>query len=185
MQAETQIPDLLLVKDVLSGSQGAFEQLVNQYERLVSHAIFRLIHNPADREDVCQEVFMKVYRQLRSFRYQSRLSTWIARIAYNTAVNHLRKHRESTQETDDWQQADERSDPALAMNEQQLQAFVHDKMEQLTVVEKSVLTFYHLEEMSVTEISQVMDRPEGTIKSDLYRARKKLKNLMPVEKTYE
>ena len=184
MQAETQIPDMLLVKDVLSGTQGAFEQLISQYERLVSHAIFRLIRNPADREDVCQEVFVKVYKQLRSFRYQSRLSTWIARIAYNTAVNHLRKHRELAVEND-WEQADEESDPALTMSERQLQAFVHDKMQQLTVVERSVLTFYHLEEMSVGEISQVMDRPEGTIKSDLYRARKKLKDLMPVERSYE
>ncbi len=184
MQAETQIPDALLVKDVLSGNQGAFEQLISQYERLVSHAIFRLIHNPADREDVCQEVFVKVYKQLRSFRYQSRLSTWIARIAYNTAINHLRKRRELTVEAD-WEQADETSDPALAMGERQLQEFVHARMDQLTVVEKSVLTFYHLEEMSVSEISRVMDRPEGTIKSDLYRARKKLKDLIPVERTYE
>lgn len=180
---------MLLVKDVLDGRPGAFEQLINQYERLVFHTIFRLVHNSADREDVCQDVFVKVYKQLKTFRYQARLSTWIARIAYNTAVNHLRKHRD-VELDGEVEQAEERSDSSMTTNERQLnhvqlKTFLHKKMEQLTVVEKSVLTFYHLDEMSVSEISLVMDRPEGTIKSDLYRARKKLKDLMPVEVVHE
>ena len=120
---------------------------------------------------------MKVHGQLKSFRFQAKLSTWISRIAYNTALSHLKKRRLTISEMDD-QLPDTHQGPAGEMSAVQVKELIQEKLQSLTVVEKSVLTFYHLEEMSVGEIGRIMDRPEGTIKSDLYRARRKMKDLL-------
>ena len=169
-----------LVAEVLSGQRGAFETLIGQYQGLVAHLVFRLIGNRDDREEVCQDVFIKVHKQLQTFRFQSKLSTWISRIAYTTAVNQLRKSKLTTVEYN-LEEISQDHGPAEEMNDQNMKAHVHDHINLLSTVEKSVITFYHLEEMSVGEISQVMMRPEGTIKSDLFRARQKLRKMMTAE----
>jgi RNA polymerase sigma factor (sigma-70 family) len=172
--------DEMLVAKVLSGRQAAFVELVEQYQGLVSHLVFRVVQDQSDREEVCQDVFVKVHKQLRTFQFRSKLSTWISRIAYNTAISHINKRRLATVEYD-LEDATPESGPAEEMSEGQLKTFIHEKMKMLTTVEKSVLTLYHLEEMLVSDISQVMMRPEGTIKSDLYRARKKLRKMIRIE----
>lgn len=166
--------------EVLAGKHGAFVQLVEQFQGLVSHLVFRVVQNQSDREEVCQDVFVKVHKQLKTFQFRSRLATWISRIAYNTAISHLNGRRQPPVEYD-LEQITQESGPAEDMREMQLKAFIHEKLKRLSTVEKSVLTLYHLEEMPVREISQVMMRPEGTIKSDLFRARTKLRKMITAE----
>src|ERR1700744_188928 len=81
-----------VVTRILHGDLRAFELLVKQYERLVFHMARRLVKDEHALEDVCQEVFIKVHKSLVRFNFQSKLSTWIARIAYLTAINHTRKY---------------------------------------------------------------------------------------------
>ena len=83
--------DKEVVSRVLSGDQKAFNLLVKQYQRLVFHVISKMIDNRQDSEDVCQDVFIKIYKGLHLFEFRSKLSTWIASIAYLTSVNHLKK----------------------------------------------------------------------------------------------
>ncbi|MDD3731276.1 MAG: sigma-70 family RNA polymerase sigma factor [candidate division Zixibacteria bacterium] len=64
---------------------------MNQYLRLVNHVVFKMVSNDCDREDICQDVFIKAYQNLGSFKFDAKLSTWLARIAYNTCLNHLEK----------------------------------------------------------------------------------------------
>ena len=82
-----------LVDNILAGDQNAFKTLIGQYQRLVTHFVFRMVPSQADREDICQEVFVKIYQHLDRFRFDSSLSTWIGRIAYNTCLNHLEKKK--------------------------------------------------------------------------------------------
>lgn len=84
----------ILVHLVLSGDRRAFERLVKQYEALVLHIVNPMIANPADRADLCQEIFIKVYQRLHGFEFRSRLSTWIGTIAFNACVNFLQKKRD-------------------------------------------------------------------------------------------
>jgi RNA polymerase sigma factor (sigma-70 family) len=172
--------DEMLVAEVLSGRPDAFVELVEQYQVLVSHLVFRVVQDQSDREEVSQDVFVKVHKQLRTFQFRSKLSTWISRIAYNTAISHINKRRLATVEYD-LEEATPESGPAEEMSEVQLKAFIHKKMKKLTTVEKTVLTLYHLEEMLVSDIAQLMMRPEGTVKSDLYRARMKLRKMIRIE----
>src|SRR3954470_10898448 len=82
-----------VVGKVLSGNKQAFIALVRQYEKLVLHIVSPLVGICEDREDICQEVFLKVYQNLNSFQFKSALGTWIGRIAYNTSINFLQKNR--------------------------------------------------------------------------------------------
>src|ERR1700677_342870 len=84
----------LVVLKALQGDMRAFERLVKQYEKLVSFVVYRLIRNKEDVEDVCQDVFIKVHRNLAQFDFKSKLATWIASIAYRAAVDHLKKYRQ-------------------------------------------------------------------------------------------
>ena len=68
-----------------------FGFLVAKHQRLVVHIVGRIVQQQEDVEDVCQEVFIKVFRKIKYFRGDSRLSTWIAKVAYNTSISHLRK----------------------------------------------------------------------------------------------
>lgn len=85
--------DRELVSRILSGETQAFRLLIRQQERLVAHMVGRLIDQHEDREEICQDVFMKVFEKLGDFNFQSQLSTWIATIAYRQAINHLRKRK--------------------------------------------------------------------------------------------
>jgi RNA polymerase sigma-70 factor (ECF subfamily) len=179
-----------LVQQILNGNSNAFRFLVAKHQRLVAHIVGRIVQRREDVEDISQEVFMKVYRKLKLFRGDARLSTWIAKIAYNTSISHVRRLK------------DERSydeTPALVANEtddtinrqgierEEAKKYLLELIEELPVHYRTVLTLFHLEEFSYKEIEEITDMPEGTIKSYLSRARKilkeKLEKVVESEKT--
>ena len=81
------------IEKIIAGDMRAFQALVEDYQRLVCHVVFRMVHNEEDREEICQDVFVKVYQNLSKFEQKSKLSTWIGRIAYNTCINYLKKKK--------------------------------------------------------------------------------------------
>src|SRR5689334_10038445 len=87
------IDEASLVKAVLLGKRSAFERLVRQYEKLVLHIVTPLVGTGLDREDICQEVFIKVYTNLNKFQFKSKLSTWVGSIAYNHSLSYLSKRK--------------------------------------------------------------------------------------------
>jgi RNA polymerase sigma-70 factor (ECF subfamily) len=180
MEAET-MDSKLLVKKTLAGNKKAFESLIEHHQRLVSHVVFRMIQSPADREDICQDIFLKVYENLGGFKFESKLSTWIAKIAYNTCLNHLEKKRVLL--FDDIS-GDDRSLESLPGNavapdrlaeEKQTSSLLHSEIGKLPVHYRTIITLYHLDHMSYNEIAEAMDLPGGTVKSHLFRARRLLK----------
>ena len=85
--------DREIIKKINAGDTTAFELIIENYKRLVYNIVFRMVQNTRDVEDLCQDVFVKVYRNLTSFQFQSKLSTWIAKIAHNQCINFLRKQK--------------------------------------------------------------------------------------------
>lgn len=83
--------DRTLVERVLSGNTRAFGIIIKNTEGLVAQIVFRMISDRQERADIAQDIYLKVFQKLDSFRFQSKLSTWIARIAYNTCINQLKK----------------------------------------------------------------------------------------------
>ena len=169
--------DSELISQILNGNMNAFTFLVNRYQKLVVHITGRLIQRHDELEDVCQEVFLKVYQNLGKYRNECKLSTWIATIAYNTSINYLRKFKKGDEVNPDDSAAlrnltDYRADD---FEKADLHRYLRDQIELLPVHYRTVLTLFHLEEFSYQEIEQITGMPEGTIKSYLFRAKALLK----------
>jgi len=166
-----------LISQVLKGNMNAFTFLVNRYQKLVVHITGRLIQRQDELEDVCQEVFLKVYQNLGKYRSECKLSTWIATIAYNTSINYLRKFKKFDEvEPDDSSAFRNLAESKAADYEQtDLHRYVREQIERLPVQYRTVLTLYYLEEFSYLEIEQITGMPEGTVKNYLFRAKTLLK----------
>ena len=171
--------DQALVSKVLSGDMQAYRLLIKQHERLVVHMIGRVVKSDVEREELCQDVFLRVLEKLNEFTFQSRLSTWIATIAYRHAINHLRKRKlllsEIPGEDQFTQRFVEPENPESLFSDQDMNEFVLRLIEQLPAQYKMVLTLYHVDEMNYSEICEITSMPEGTVKNYLFRARTLLK----------
>ena len=167
------------VRIVLAGEPKAFEALVRDYQKLCWHIIFRMVGNPDDARDLCQDTFLRVHRQLHQFRFECPLKSWIGRIAYSIALRHLERRRATPLVFDDDVAAEAESvaDQHVefdAVCEQQA-ARLRDAVAALPAVPRTLVTLYHLEELPVHEISVITGMSEGTIKSHLFRARVSLR----------
>jgi len=85
--------DQLLVSRVISGDTDAFRLIIKNTEGLVAQIVFKMIPNNEDRKDIAQDIYLKAFQSLSGFRFQSKISTWIARIAYNSCLNCLKKKK--------------------------------------------------------------------------------------------
>lgn len=167
--------DQILVKKVLAGDAGSFGMIIKNTEALVAQVIYKMVTNSEERKDIAQEVYLKAYKNLPGFRFQSKLSTWIARIAYNTCLNHLEKKKLMLVDDIEFQEnmLSYTATPVSDLKERS--AIINAAIEQLPPILKTLITLYHNEDLSYAEIKQITDLPEGTIKSYLFRARKALK----------
>ncbi len=171
-----------MVAQILSGRTDEFETLIERYKKLVAHIVFKMVTIEADREDVCQEVFVKVYQKLGSFKFESKLSTWIATIAYNTSLNYLEKKRVPLvddlmpEENGLERLAAEDFSPEDDTDRRNLSEVLIEEIDKLPVQYGTILVLYHLEEMPYRDIAEITGMPDGTVKSHLFRARKLLKD---------
>jgi len=168
--------DLTLVARVRDGNTHAFRFLVEQYKNLVWHMVLRLINSREDAEDLCQDVFLRVFRDIGKFRGDSKLSTWIASIAYHICIDHLRRHQRGMVT------AVENFTPAMMANvdvpdnignldRAAIKKLVHLIIDAMPVQYRTVVTLFHLEGFTYHEIEEITGMPEGTIKSYLNRGR--------------
>jgi RNA polymerase sigma factor (sigma-70 family) len=186
IQNHHSLQDPILVEKVLAGDTAAFGMIIKNTEALVAQVIYKMTTNREDRKDIAQEVYLKAYKNLPGFRFESKLSTWIARIAYNTCLNHLEKKKLLL--VDDIalpnKLLSDTAESVLDLKERS--AIISAAIEKLPPILKTIITLYHNEDLSYAEIQQITDLPEGTIKSYLFRARKALKeNLLQQYKKEE
>ncbi|MFT3796613.1 RNA polymerase sigma factor [Flavobacterium sp.] len=170
--------DQAIVAGILSGNTQDFAVIVKNTERLVTHIVRKMTVGQDDQKDLVQNIYLKVFQNLPSFQYQSKLSTWIAQIAYHTTVSYLQKKKIPI--LDIAENSESRSaqseDIELEIFRKEMLAVLDIELHKLPPLYKTLLTLYHLEELSNKEIAEITKLPEGTIKSYLYRARKILKD---------
>ncbi len=183
--------DLALAERARGGNAVAFAEIVKAHQGLVWHMSWRMLQQRQEAEDCCQEVFLRVHQSLHQFRGESTLGTWIGRVAFSVALRMAQKRKlridlPGDQEPDMAFQAigsgeDVQRDHADA---EQLQC-LHDAIEQLPSLPRTVLGLHYRDGLAVAEIAQIMDCPEGTVKSHLNRGRARLKAaLTPMENTH-
>jgi RNA polymerase sigma-70 factor (ECF subfamily) len=193
--------DQLLVERVRDGDKQAFDMLVAKYQRRLMRLLSRIVHDPAEAEDVVQETFIKAYRALRHFRGDSAFYTWLYRIGINTAKNHLatQGRRALTSADADHEQAEGFNDgehlrdintPESMLASKQIAQTVNAAMDALPVDLRTAIALREIEGLSYEEISDIMACPIGTVRSRIFRAREviaeKLRPLldMPVDKRW-
>ncbi len=181
------LTDRDLIKKVLDGDPNTFKIIISQTQRLVIQIIYKMVNNQEDREDLTQEVYLKVYNKLSSFRFNSKLSTWIGTITYNTCINHLEKKKiplldlNTNDAINMWDainnhsidSVDNFTEKYVLKKERSL--ILKSEVEKLPPLYKTIITLFHVEELSYNEISKITNLPEGTLKSYVFRARKKLR----------
>ncbi len=179
------LSDKFLVEKVLGGDSKTFDIIIKNTENLVAQIVFKTINNAEDRKDVAQDIYLKVYNNLPHFRFQSKLSTWVAQIAYNTCFNFLEKKKlifvgdsfdqakSETQNTEINRSEEFDSEKFIFQGERS--DILKNAIDALSPIYKTLITLYHNEAMSYTEIAQITHLPEGTLKNYLFRARKALK----------
>ena len=181
----------LLVKSVLSKDRAAFEKLIRQYEGLVFHIVMPLINNENDREDICQDIFLKVYEKLHTFQFRSKLSTWIGNIAYNASMNFLKKKKNVLLE-DIFKSANDNNSAGLGkfisnndmpspewlLIKKEEKEMLTAAVDKLSKIQKTLLLLFHQDELTLEEISGIIEMPVNTVKSHLFRARTSLKEML-------
>ena len=169
-----------LVSRVQAGDRQACRRFIEKYQRLVAAIVFRMIYNAADREELCQEVFLKVFTHIGEFQGAAKISSWIGRIASNTCINHLRKKRPGLYADIAGPEADLENvaancpTPESAGERADLDSRLRLEVERLPAHYRLILTLFHFAEMNYEEIGRALELPVGTVKSHLFRARQKL-----------
>lgn len=186
---EIQAADKELIEQVLARDRHAFGKIIKNTEALVAMIVFKMIANSGDRKDLVQDIYLKAFHGLPSFRFKSKLSTWIGQIAYHTCLHYLEKKKlllldqmsnkeESTEQT--LEQLSNRNlnssgnEVETRLIRKELNNILEKEIDKLPPVYRTLLSLYR-EELSNEEMVQITGLPEGTIKSYLFRARKTLK----------
>lgn len=174
----------------------AFNEIVAQYKQKVFQYILRMTGNPEEAEDLTQEVFIKTYLAIASFKRESSLATWIYRIAGNICIDAHRKKSRSEQafggatvslgatvdvESDRLssnEPADESFEPSLMIARAELDAQIQDALNKLPERQRSVLILHDIEGLAYEEIAKIVDCPLGTVKSRLFNARLQIRGYL-------
>jgi RNA polymerase sigma-70 factor, ECF subfamily len=173
------------VVQALAGSQSAFEQIVVRYQRPVISLIARITGDRARAEDLAQEAFVKAFRNLAAFDTTRRLSSWLFRIAHNTAIDSMRRSRPPPGSTDATHigSAARLHEPATApgpdpIERQELGRALEAALAELRPDQRAAIVLRYENGLSFDEIGAVLGVPEVTARSHVHRARKELARLL-------
>ena len=174
--------EISIIKQVLGGDADAFEHIVKKYEKKVYNLALRYLKNRDDALDLSQEVFIQVYNNLAQFRGDSQFSTWIYRVTYNKCVDMLRKtqklRRNVVMSTDDenfFETRDRRASIEEDYEGRETLVTVMKIIDTLPSEQRDVMILRYIKDLSYSQIADVLEIAEGTVKSRLNRARLKIK----------
>jgi RNA polymerase sigma factor (sigma-70 family) len=180
----TEVSEKKIIEKVLGGDANAFEELVLKYEKTVYNLALRMVGDRDDAFDMTQEAFIKAYGSLSSFRGDSKFSVWIYRITTNVCLDFLRSKSRKQQvsltvsDDDDEDAQLDIPDPSSAPEQQLMQKMsmqsVEEGLKTLPDKQRQILVMRELGGMSYAEIGAALSLEEGTVKSRIFRARKRL-----------
>jgi RNA polymerase sigma-70 factor (ECF subfamily) len=174
------VTEARLVAQALAGSQSAFEQILRRYQRPILSFLARMTGDTALAEDLAQETFVKAFRKLAAFDTSRRLSSWLFRIAHNTAVDALRKAKPAAAVLDSGDPPDDPVAPATAdpVERRALGQALQGALARLRPEYRTAVVLRYEDGLSFEEIGQVLGVPDTTARSHVHRARKELVRVM-------
>ena len=189
-----QLNDTNLIIQAQKGDQSAFEELVYRHDRSVLSITLKYANNEDDAKDLYQEVFIRVYRGINNFRFQSEFSTWLFRITTNVCLTYKRRSKQYLKVSIDTSYDDgenafgakeeliyDGSSPEEISSRADISALVHKAVESLSPKQKMTFILKHYEGYKIREIAEMLNCKEGTVKKYLFDAIRNLrKKLSPV-----
>ncbi len=167
------------IEKTLRGDTQAFSVLVDRYKHMVFTLALRIVKNNEDAEEVAQDTFVKMYKQLPQFKGDAKFSTWLYKIAYYGSLDVLKKQKRNreTSSIESFKEAYSREE-GEALELQDRQKLVKEAIQKLHGEDALVITLFYFEECSLEEISKIMNLSVNTLKVRLFRSRKKLSEIL-------
>ncbi len=169
-----------LVDDFLHGDETAFTKLVKRHKQRVIQLVSRLTDNHEEIKDISQEIFIKVYQNLRGFRKLASFRTWLYRIVTNECIDFLRKKKIHSIPLSDVEDEIRSEKSNTGMEQDEMRRFVHSALQQLSPADRMVITLLELEEKTIQEVSEITGWSKVNVKVRAFRARKKLRKILEV-----
>ncbi len=171
--------DFIHIQKILDGDTAAYSHLVSQYKDMVYTLAFSILKQETEAEDAAQESFIKAYQKLGTFNQKSKFSTWLYTITYRTAVYNLRRRKPMSDLPSEEVIGNDTAISQLdQLNQEEQQHYIKSAIKSLPETEGALVTLYYLEENTVEEISEIMSLSKSNVKVKLFRARKKLKEIL-------
>ena len=165
--------DLQIIDRVLAGERAAYAQLVDKYKRYAYAIAWKILDNKPEAEEAAQDAFIKAYNHLAGFQRESKFSTWLYRIVFNTAISYRRRNRQKFQSLEgtiiEYSQ-----DAENALEKSDKKRFVKLAMSQLNESDRNALSMFYLDEFSLEEIADITGMAANTLKVRIHRARLRL-----------
>lgn len=184
--------DIFHVRNVLAGNTSAFAFLVEKHNEMAFSIANKIVRNREDAEEIAQDAFVKAYQSLRTFKGDSKFSTWLYRIVYNAAISHTRRRRQEFVQLDERVVGDTTEDQIfenLESVDPELQSrLVNEAINKLPADDSAIVTLFYMKENTIDDISQITGLSVSNVKVKLHRIRKKLyeelQNMMKLEAAY-
>ncbi|MFO7975906.1 MAG: RNA polymerase sigma factor [Candidatus Hydrogenedentota bacterium] len=172
--------DNALIERTKAGDIEAFSELARRHEQTVYNLALRFMRNPSLAEDMAQEAFLKAYQKLRKFRGDARFSTWLYRIVCNVCLSELQKRKRRRALSAGTEAEPSRTPDTTAAQADEAE-LIRRCVAQLPKRYAEAITLYYLQGCSYDEVAEIMEVPQGTIKTWMHRARKRLRDIVQHE----
>lgn len=177
--------DKTLIQSALGGDQGAYRGLMERHRPAIFHIVMKIVRDEEAAADLVQETFMKAFASLATYRSEFKFSTWLYRIAANTAIDYLRKQRMKMLSLDtppanvdgpvEIEVPDNSFNPEKDLIARESRFSIEDAIESLPEKYRIVIVYRHKDDKSYEEIAEALSLPIGTVKARIFRARELLK----------
>lgn len=174
--------DLDYIHKIVDGDTSAFAILVDRYKDLVFTLAYKMLKNREEAEEIAQDTFIKIFKSVVKFKGDSKFSTWVYKVTYNTCLDYLKKKKRGINisyiEDFDLRQLKAIDEISNGIDEKEKNQLIHECLFLLSSEEAFLLTLFYFEQQSTEEIAKVMDTNSNNIKIKLYRTRKKMALLL-------
>ena len=179
------LSDEQLVAEIRENNKELYSEIMRRYQTKLSHYLKKFFRSQDELDDVLQEVFIKVYRNLYGFDIEKKFSSWIYRITHNEAINHLKKNSKKNISLDEteWEIIDEKLDLPSHVDSVQLREKIQVALSELKEKYREPLILYYFEQKTYEEISDILHLPRNTVGILIMRGKSKLKEILKYEPT--
>lgn len=182
-----------IIRQIQSGNHQAFENIINLYQNKMYNLSYRMTYNKEDAMDLCQEIFLRIYRKIRYFDVGTDFMAWSYKVAYNVCLNWRRRNKTKTlsleglsycEDNQPFEIPDEKDMPSASFDKAAIQQEIRELITQLPSHYQLAVNLHYLAGMPYEKISEITASPLGTVKSTLFRAKELLKQKL-ISKRYK